>query len=224
MEMNKEKIMIFWSGGKDSAVALHLLKQNPAYEITGLITLLDRASGRVRFHGIPDSLIVEQSKLLKLPLQRIFLDSEMTNEEYKKQIGTYLKLFAKKGIKTFAFGDIHLSDVKDFKTQMLSELDLKAEFPLWGKTSAEVNEIFFESDHKAMVTGVMIEKLGPEFLACEFTREYILRLPPTVDVAGENGEFHTFVTFGPNFKMRVPFSKSMAVDEGPYLVSLLKEP
>jgi len=45
-----------------------------------------------------------------------------------------------------------------------------------------------------------------------------------IDPAGENGEFHTFVTFGPGFKMRVPFSKAIAINEGPYLVSTLKEP
>ncbi len=220
----KEKVMLFWSGGKDSAMALYELNDNPAYEVIGLITLLDQSSGRVPFHGASDALLVEQAKLLKLPLQRIFLPQQCSNELYKTQVGTILKMFAKKGIKTIAFGDIHLEDVKSFKSEMILEFGLTPLFPLWGKTSIEVTDKFFETGHKAMVTAVYKEKLGPEFLACEFTREYISRLPEGIDVAGEKGEFHTFVTFIPAFKNRLPFSKSMAVDEGPYFVSLLKEP
>ena len=70
----------------------------------------------------------------------------------------------------------------------------------------------------------MTDKLDNSFLACEFDQNYLDRLPENIDQAGENGEFHTFVTYGPNFKMRVAFSKAIASIEGPYLVSSVKEP
>ncbi len=221
---NKEKVLLFWSGGKDSAMALYELKNNPKLEVVGLVTTLDREKNRVRFHGIPDTLILEQSKLLKLPLQRIFLPENSTNEEYKKEVTAILSMYAKRGIKTVAFGDINQTEIKIFKEKMLEEIGMNALFPLWNQNTKDVVDKFFSTGHKALVTSVLAEKLGYNFLACEFNDEYIARLPEGVDPAGENGEFHTFVTFGPSFKMRVAFSKSIAVEEGPYLVSLIKEP
>ena len=220
---NKEKVLLFWSGGKDSALALHELQLDPRYEVVGLVTTFNREKNRVPFHGIPDTLILEQTKLLKLPLQRIFLSEDATNDEYIKQVHQFLSLFAKRGIKTIAFGDINQAEIKEFREKMLAQIDMKAIFPLWGRSTKDVVKKFFETGHKALVTSVLAEKLGYNFLACEFNEDYVNRIPEGIDPAGENGEFHTFVTFGPTFKMRVAYSKSIAVEEGPYLVSLLKE-
>jgi uncharacterized protein (TIGR00290 family) len=220
----KEKTLLFWSGGKDSALALHYLRKDPLIEIIGLVTTLDREKNTVRFHGIPDSLIIDQAKMLKLPLQRIFLPSECTNEEYTEHVGKILAIFSKRGIRTVAFGDIHQEEIKKFREEMLTTLEMKAIFPLWGKKSIDVSREFLNTGHKALVTSIMTEKLDNTFLACEFDHAYIDRLPKDVDHAGENGEFHTFVTFGPNFKMRVAFSKAIATTDGPYLVSSVKEP
>jgi uncharacterized protein (TIGR00290 family) len=220
----KEKILLFWSGGMDSALALHHLKKNPSYEIIGLVTTLDREKNAVKFQGIPDSLLIDQAKMLMLPLQRIFLPSECSNEEYSEHVGKILAIFAKRGIRTMAFGDIFQEDIRKFKEQMLFNLDMKAIFPLWGKNSGDLSREFLNTGHKALVTSIMTDKLDNTFLACEFDHNYLDRLPESVDPAGENGEFHTFVTYGPNFKMRVPFSKAIATNEGPYLVSSIKEP
>lgn len=220
----KEKVLLFWSGGKDSALALYELTQSPDYEVIGLITTFDREKNRVPFHGVPDSLILEQAKLLKLPLQRIFLPSNPTNDEYIKQVSTVLAMYKKRGIQHVAFGDIHLTEVREFKEKMLAPLEMTALFPLWNRTTQELTTKFFETGHKAIVTSIIVEKLGLNFLACEFNADYIERLPEGIDCSGENGEFHTMVTFGPTFKMRLAYSKSIAVEEGPYLVSLIKEP
>nr|BDT27688.1 diphthine--ammonia ligase [Bacteriovorax sp. HI3] len=222
--MEKEKILLFWSGGKDSALALHELQTNPAYEVVGLVTTFNRDQSRVPFHGIPDVMVVEQAKMLKLPLQRIFLPTDATNEEYISQVSYILAMFAKRGIKTVAFGDINLEDVRAFKEKMLADLGMKGLFPLWGRSTLDITKKFLSTGHKALVTAVMTEKLSDEFLACEFNEKFIERLPAGIDPAGENGEFHTFVIFGPSFKMRVGFSKAIAVQEGPYLVTLIKEP
>lgn len=220
----KVKVLLFWSGGKDSALALHYLKKDPSIEIIGLVTTLDREKNTVKFHGIPDTLLIDQAKMLMLPLQRIFLPSECSDEDYIEHVGKILSVFAKRGIRTVAFGDIHQQEIKNFREKMLFNLDMKALFPLWGKNSIDVSKEFLNTGHKALVTSIMTDKLDNTFLACEFDQNYIDRLPKNIDPAGENGEFHTFVTYGPNFKMRVAFSKAIASIEGPYLVSSVKEP
>lgn len=223
MNTAKEKILLFWSGGKNSALALHLLR-NSAFEVVGLVTILDRETNRVRHHGIPDVLVVEQAKLLKLPLQRMFVSNQNSQEEIASQISALLKIFAKKNINNVAFGDASSMEDREYLEKICSDSGTIAHFPLWGKSADELNSLFFETNHKALVTAVLKEKLSAEFLAFEYTPDYVNKLPEGINRAGENNEFHTFVTFGPNFKMRVPFSKAIAVDEGPYLVSLMKEP
>jgi diphthamide synthase (EF-2-diphthine--ammonia ligase) len=198
----KEKVLLFWSGGKDSALAYHYLKQNNDYEVVGLVTTFDREKNSVPFHGIPDSLIIDQAKMLNLPLQRIFLPE----------------------ISTVAFGDINQTEIRKFRESMLIPLKMKALFPLWGKKSMDLSREFLNTGHKALVTSIYTSKLDNTFLAVEFDHSWLDRLPPQIDPAGENGEFHTFVTFSPHFKMRVAFSKAIASNEGPYLISSVKEP
>lgn len=221
---SKEKILMFWSGGKDSALALHHLKQDPNLEVIGLITTINRDTNTVKFHGIPDSLLLEQAKMLMLPLQRIFLPGDCSNEEYIDHVGKILSIFAKRGVRKIAFGDIHLQDIKKFREDFLRPLEMEAVFPLWGKSSKQIFQEFMQSGHKALVTSIMKDKLDYSFLNCEYDEKFIERLPVGVDPAGENGEFHTFVIYSPHFKMRIPFSKSIAIDEGPYLVTQVKEP
>lgn len=217
---NKEKVMLFWSGGKDSALALYYLQQNPNLELVGLITTINQASNTVPFHGVPDSLIIQQSKMLNLPLQRIFLPEKCTNAEYISRISELLAMFSKRGIKTIAFGDTSLSDVREFRENMLKPLDIKTLFPLWGKKSKTIATELFSLGFKALVTSIDQTQLDKTFLNCEYNPDFIERLPPTAP----STSFHTFVIYGPGFKSRVAFSKSIAVSEGPYLVSLVKEP
>jgi uncharacterized protein (TIGR00290 family) len=223
MNTNKEKILLFWSGGKNSALALHHLI-NSNFEVMGLVTILNRDTNRVSFRGAPDVLILEQAKLLKLPLQRIFVPGDSSEEQQIEQVSNLLKIFAKKNITNVAFGDSCLEHERLVKEKICERAGMKANFPLWGKSASELNSMFFETNHKAIVTAIHKEMLNANFLAFEYSPEYVSKLPEGTSASGENNEFHTFVTFGPTFKMRVPFSKAIAVDEGPYLVSLLKEP
>lgn len=214
----KEKVLVFWSGGKKAALALNFLVNNPEFEIVGLLSVFDRETNRIPLHGIPDSLIIEQAKLLKLPLQRVFLPGDFSEEDYVIQVGSILKMYAKKGITSIAFGDLE-SDAAYRKN-----LGMKVLMPLNGMSSEHFNSEFFKTGHKALVTSVLHEKLGYNFLACELNEEYINRLPSGVDQASRNNEFHSFVTFGPKFIKRVPFSKAIAVEEKGYIISLVKEP
>jgi len=113
--------------------SLPLFKKNPEVEVVGLITTMNADKNSVPYHGIPDSLITEQAKLLKLPLQRIFLPENCSNEIYLEKVGKMLSLYAKKAITHIAFGDIHLEDVRAFRENMLKPYHLNALFPLWNK-------------------------------------------------------------------------------------------
>lgn len=222
--MKKERILLFWNGGSASALALHKLQTEAKYEIAGLLCLLNRETNRVPYHGIPDSLIIEQGKLLKLPIQRIFIDPKTTVEDQHSQIIKILKMFAKTNITAVAFGDAQNIQKKELHESFCKEAGLLAIFPLWSMEAHDFNSAFFSTGHKALVTGINKDILSVNYLALEYNETYVENLPAEVNPAGLNDEFNTFVTFGPSFKMRVPFSKSIAADEDNYLVSLMKEP
>lgn len=222
--MKKQKILLFWSGGKDSNLALTRLKRNDHYEVVGLVSVINPAKNTIKFHGIPEALLVDQAKLLSIPLIRIYIEESATNKEYLDIICKKLLPFTAKGINHIAFGDIHLEDLKAFRLKMCQMLNATAFFPLWGESSEKLLNEYFDLNHQAIITGVDRSKLDNSYLAKLYDREWISRLPKDIDPMGENGEFHTFATFSPYFKMRIPYSKTIAIEEGPYTVSMLKEP
>lgn len=222
--MEKQKILLFWSGGKDSNLALTRLKKSDQYEVAGLVSIINPTKNTVKHHGIPEALLVDQAKLLDMPLIRIYLEAEATNKEYIDVVGKKLLPFTSKNIKHFAFGDIHSEENKKFRIKMCEQLKSDAIFPLWGERSEKLIEEYFELNHQSIITSIDRNKLDNSYLAKLYDREWIARLPSNIDPMGENGEFHTFATYSPYFRMRIPFSKTIAIEEGPYTVSLLKEP
>ncbi|MCP4915170.1 MAG: diphthine--ammonia ligase [Oligoflexia bacterium] len=219
-----KKAVLFWSGGKDSALALHRIKKENQFQIVSLITTINKNSNRVPFHGINEKQIVLQAKLLGLPLLRVYLPNQASNEDYESKVGGILESFKKKGITDFIFGDIFLKDIREYRENFLSRYGLAAHFPLWESNSTDLIKEFEETGHKAVITAVLKEKLEEKYLNKELSLEYVKNLPVGVDHAGENGEYHSFVYYSPYFKMRVSFSKDVGRDEGPYLVSNIREP
>jgi uncharacterized protein (TIGR00290 family) len=209
-------VLLFWSGGKDSAMAFTKLK-NEGHNIIALVTTIDRESNRVRYHGISEELLIDQSKLLKTPLVRIYLDENASNHLYLETIIAKLTPLISK-VDAIAFGDISLTDIREFRNLMCEKLNTKAIFPLWNLKSDQYLVAFFESNHQAIVSAIDETKLDRSFLGKLYDREWISRLPDGVHPLGENGEFHTFATYSPFYKMRIPFSKAIAINEGPYLV------
>lgn len=218
-----KKVLLFWSGGKDSALAYYKLKRDPSYQVMGLISTLDKEFNGIPFHGIKEGLLVQQASMLGLPLQRIYLPKDCTNQEYKKIVGEFLSKFKKANITNVAFGDIHLEDVKHFRDSFINELEMNAVYPLWNMQSSQVANDFFETGHRAVITSLLRDKMDYRFLGKEYNKEFIDQLPEDVDPAGENGEFHTFVSFSPYFKMRMSYSKGTGINIGPYLVCKLQD-
>lgn len=221
---NKPKALLFWSGGKDSWLALNAVKNEGKLQIVGLICVIERESNQIKFHGIPESIVTEQARLMGLTVQRIYVHQNASNQEYCQEINKILDLYSRKGINHLIFGDIHLADIKQFKENWLVPRGFQLHFPLWGQSSLKLAQSFFESGAKAIITSIRNDLLDTSFLAQEFNPAWLSKLPSNIDPCGENGEFHTFVFFAPGFKMRVNFSKSMAKQYGPYLITEIKDP
>ena len=200
---NIEKVLLTWSGGKDSAMALHELEAGGAYEVLALLTTVTEQYDRVSMHGVRTSLLERQAESLGLPVEKVYLGADASNEEYEARMRDKLAYYQAKGVSSVAFGDLFLEDVRQYREENLSRVGMKGLFPLWGRDTSEVARSFIGLGFKAVVTCVDSSQLDGAFVGREFDERFLAELPSAVDPCGENGEFHSFVYDGPLFRAEI---------------------
>jgi uncharacterized protein (TIGR00290 family) len=201
------KVLLSWSSGKDSAWALHLLRQQSDIEIAGLFTTFNGEANRVAMHAVRRSLVEAQAALTGLPLWSVDLPWPCSNAQYEELMGGVCARAVEQGIEAFAFGDLFLEDIRAYRERQLQGTGLKPLFPVWGKPTAALAREMIAAGVKAKVTCVD-PSLGRAFAGHDFDLEFLASLPQSADPCGENGEFHTFVYESP------VFSKPLAVRSG----------
>lgn len=193
------RILVSWSSGKDSAWALHLLRQSAQYELAGLLTTLNSAFDRVAMHSTRRSLLEAQARAAGLPLVTVPLPWPCSNAQYEALMAEACATAIASGMEGVAFGDLFLEDVRRYREEHLAGTGLTPVFPVWGLDTRRLAEQMIESGLRARLVCVDPKKLPPEFAGREFDAVLLRDLPAGVDPCGENGEFHTFVYAGPMF-------------------------
>ena len=202
-----KKAFLNWSSGKDAAFALYKLQQQKEFGIERLVTTIESETERVSMHGLRKELLVKQANSLEIPLQFIPLSGTTSTEEYNETMRKETASIAAEGFEISIFGDIFLKDLKDYREKQLSEVGMKAIFPLWKiNTSVLINEIL-NAGFKAITMCVNSRVLDKCFCGRIIDEQFLADLPHGVDPCGENGEFHSFVFDGPNFRSPVTFQK-----------------
>lgn len=199
-----EPILLSWSGGKDSALALHALRQTPGVEVAGLLTTVTEDYDRISMHGVRRTLLERQAAEAGLPLHVVLIPRECTNEQYEERMTAVLRGIRDAGIRRVAFGDLFLEDLRAYRESRLASFGMEAMFPLWGRDTAGLARDFLRLGFAAVLVCVDTEALAATFAGRAFDENLLRDLPPEVDPCGENGEFHTFVHAGPVFRAPVP--------------------
>ncbi len=203
--ISKKKVTISWSGGKDSAFALHKILGSGEFEVVNLHTVIDQDSKRVGLHGVRESLIEKQAEQIGLPLEKIYLPASNDHEVYKSTMQNFYHTCADKGLEGVVFGDIFLEDLRAFRITLLDHSKLTASFPLWNVDSKVLVRDFIDSGFKTTLCAADANFFSPHQLGL-VDHKFLELLPAGVDPCGENGEFHTFVFDGPIFKKPVPIT------------------
>ena len=198
-----EKILFCWSGGKDSALALHEIQCHNAYEVIALLTTVTEEYNRVSMHGIRRVLLDQQAVSLQYPLEKVFISKNSPEGEYESRMEELLLKYLNKGVTSVAFGDIFLEDVRTYREHNLSKIGMKGIFPLWKRDTSELALVFTERGFKAVITCVDSNFLDKTFVGRTFDKQFLSELPPHIDPCGEHGEFHSFVFDGPIFRKRI---------------------
>lgn len=202
----KPKVLLSWSSGKDSAWALHVLRQRGEVEVVGLVTTLNEAFGRVAMHGVRAELVRAQADATGLPLWPVPLPWPCSNDEYETRMRAVIEKARSASVTAFAFGDLFLADIRAYRERQLAGTGIEPLFPIWG-TSADTPALardMIAAGFRATLTCVDPLHLSPAFAGREFDAELLAALPPGVDPCGENGEFHTFCHAGPVFDRAIP--------------------
>jgi uncharacterized protein (TIGR00290 family) len=198
------RVVLSWSGGKDSALALSCLRKDEDMVVSSLLVTITEEYDRVSMHGIRRELIVEQARALEIPLIIVKIPMGCINEDYEKRMEEATLKLKDDGVMTVAFGDIYLNDVRRYREANLAKVGMSALFPLWGLDTRPLASEFVK-DFKAIVTCVDTEQLDGGFSGRLLDESFLADLPQNVDHCGENGEFHTFVFDGPIFDRPVSY-------------------
>jgi uncharacterized protein (TIGR00290 family) len=197
-------VVLSWSGGKDCALALHVLRADPAVSVVGLLTTVTAEYDRISMHGVRRSLLEKQAAAVGLPLYRVEIEAGAANVSYEQRMHAALSELRASGVETVVFGDIFLEDVRRYREEMVRPLAMSAMFPLWGRRTEELAREFIDLGFKAVTTCIDTRQLDASFAGRWFDATFLSDLPATTDPCGENGEFHTFVTDGPIFTNPIP--------------------
>jgi uncharacterized protein (TIGR00290 family) len=206
-----EKVLVSWSGGKDSALALNEVLEKGGYDIQAFITTVSEEFDRISMHGVRRSLLARQAASLQLPLREIILPPGPSNREYEAGMEALLAEYKERGVSRVIFGDVFLEDVRAYREKNLARVGMEGIFPLWGSDTGTLANTFIELGFKAVVTCVDSEALDGGFVGRDFDEGFLSELPEGVDPSGENGEFHTFVYDGPIFKQPITLEKGEVV-------------
>jgi uncharacterized protein (TIGR00290 family) len=202
--MAMEQVILSWSGGKDSAMALYELRRSGDYEVVALLTTVAREFERVSHHGVRVELLEEQAAAVGVALHKLYLPLDRcTNAEYEALMERTMLDFCGSGIRTVAFGDIFLADLRAYRERNLAKVGMRGLFPLWHRDTAELMRTFISLGFRAHLACVDGTKLRREFAGRAIDAPLLCNLPPEVDPCGENGEFHSFVYDGPIFRRPV---------------------
>ena len=203
-------IVLAWSGGKDSMLALAALRADPRYRVVALITTITREYDRISMHGARRTVLEAQVNALGLPLIEAPIPSASSNADYEAAFALALRTAQARwpGLHHIGFGDLFLTEVRAYREAQLGSLGWMGVFPLWGEDTATLARYFVRAGYRAILTCVDSTQLEPEFAGREFDAAFLADLPETVDPCGERGEFHTCVYAGP------PIARPLALVTG----------
>jgi uncharacterized protein (TIGR00290 family) len=204
----RKQVLLSWSGGKDSALALQALRADPSTEVVALLTSVTREYERISVHGVRRSLLERQAERLRLPLFTIELDPVTTNDAYETAFLSALVRVRRElpGVTAIAFGDLFLSDVRAYRERLLAPTGFEPLFPIWGLDTAELARRFVRDGFAARLVCVDTTQLDGSFAHRAFDDSLLAELPSSVDPCGERGEFHTFVSDGPGYDGAVEYT------------------
>lgn len=206
-------VLLSWSGGKDAAWTLHVLRQRRDVRVVALATTITEGYERVAMQGIRVDVLRAQANAAGLPVIEARMPQRASNDAYEATFAGALDAAAARwpGLRDIAFGDLFLADIRAYREALCARLGWRAWFPLFAADTASLARDMLAGGLRADVCCVDTTQLDAAFAGRAFDAGLLRELPPGVDSCGENGEFHTCVSAGPMFRHPVALTRGETV-------------
>jgi len=193
--------LLSWSGGKDAAWTLHVMRQR-GDEVVALLTTVTDQYDRVSMQGIRRDVLHAQAHAANLPLIEARIPALCDNATYEVSFAAALAQARARWpeLDTIAFGDLLLADVRAWREAMCGSLRWRIDTPLFGRDTARLAREMHDGGLRARLCCIDTQQLDARFAGRAFDAALLAELPPGCDPCGENGEFHTLVHDGPMFE------------------------
>ncbi|MGJ4802956.1 ATP-binding protein [Luteimonas sp. SDU82] len=194
-------LLLAWSGGKDAAWSLHVLRQGADVSVVGLLSTVSTDDGRATLQGVRGKVLRAQARAAGLPLLEVAMPEGSDNATYTAVLAQALERAAARwpGLDTVAYGDLFLADIRAWREAQLGALGWRIETPLFGADTRALARGMVKGGLHASLCCVDTAQLDADYAGRAFDAALLQALPPGVDACGENGEFHTCVSAGPMF-------------------------
>lgn len=198
-------------------MALHTLLQRRDVHIVALLTTVTETYERISMHGVRRELLAQQAESLAIPLREIRIPAQCVNAIYEARMEEALRIYYDAGVRSVAFGDIFLEDLRTYREQNLARVGMTALFPLWKRDTRELISGFHAAGFRAIAACIDPKILDRSFAGRELDHSFFRDLPAGADLCGENGEFHTFVFDGPIFHKPIPVRTGEVVERDSFV-------
>ena len=185
--------------------------------VVALLTTVTETYDRISMHGVRRELLVQQAQSIGLPLHEVRIPPQCVNPIYEARMEEAMRVHYDAGVRSVAFGDIFLEDLRAYREKNLARVGMTALFPIWKRDTRELIRTFHAARFRAIAACVDPAKLGASFAGRELDAAFFRDLPPGVDPCGENGEFHTFVFDGPIFRSPIPVQVGQVVERDSFV-------
>jgi uncharacterized protein (TIGR00290 family) len=207
-------VVLSFSGGKDSVLALQRLHASGAWDVRALLASIVDGDDTVATHEIAERLVALQASSLGVPLVAMRIPRNPPNAAYEERLAVTLAPLRAQGVRHVAFGDLFLADIKAYRDALMARLGFEPVYPLWGADTRTLASAFVQDGYRGITVCVDGSKLGSEWAGRNLDTAFFDALPAGTDHCGEHGEFHTFVHDGPGFAYPVRFERGATQTRG----------
>jgi len=207
-----DRILVSWSGGKDSCLTLGEILRDARFSVEALLTTVTEGFDRISMHGVRRVLLEQQAAALEVPLEVVYIPQAATNDVYQARMEAAFERYRAMGVTTIAFGDLFLADIRKYREQWLAQAGMTPIFPIWLRDTGELARQFIDRGFEAILSCVDTRVLDCAFAGRSFDTAMLADFPEGTDPCGENGEFHTFVYDSPVFDRAIPVETGEIVE------------
>ena len=222
MTAPRTPVVVSWSGGKDSTLALAAALADERLLVRALVTTVTSGYERISMHGVRRTLLRQQADALRLPLVEVPIAPGCSNDDYEQVMRGALAPLAAEGVTGVVCGDLYLADVRAYRDRLFASVGLAGVYPIWGRDTRALAEEFVDAGYGAILVCVDPRQIPRALCGRDYDRALLADLPAGADPCGENGEFHTFVHRGPIFREGVPVARGEVVERDGFVFADLR--